>query len=158
MVTVMIVDAVFIKNGTSAQYAGVETYLRDGIKMDRAEILAMKPGRKLDELVAVKVVGWKKYNLGCGDFYAPYSENPMFNILGHVVPEYSTDIAAAFEVVEKFDYLYLFRCTDIPDVIPSDQWECKLNFNSTEYARGKTAAEAFCKAALLAVEVEYEQG
>lgn len=63
----------------------------------------MKPGRELDALVAEKVFGHivfknKKggWSLGEPDYYDQYGEMCLFNPL----PEYSTEISAAWEVVD----------------------------------------------------------
>jgi hypothetical protein len=58
---------------------------------------AMPAGRELDALVAEKVMGWTDINgnaaaVGCG-----LNHNKLWTR----VPDYSTDIAAAWQVVEK---------------------------------------------------------
>lgn len=66
----------------------------------REQILAMKPGRELDALVAEKVMGWT----GVGpdvdaEIYGwPSGHNKELGV--YWVPHYSTDISAAYEVVE----------------------------------------------------------
>ena len=110
--------------------------------MTRDEVLAMKPGRELDALVAEKVMGWKVAQVfdlkdtdgtNIANGITPYS-------IGQRVPHYSTDIAAAWEVVGKFEYIDVRRF--------KDHWGCTV-YGQT--VTGKTAPEAICKAALLAV-------
>jgi hypothetical protein len=68
--------------------------------MTRDDILAMEPGRELDALVAEKVMGWK-------DERPQYDQCMVVNenvggMLGPIrVFAPSTDISAAWEVVEK---------------------------------------------------------
>ena len=84
----------------------------------------MKPGRDLDALIAEKVMG---------------SENNC--------PHYSTDITAAWEVVEKFHKI------DVSHTF--DGWFCSID-TSDEYgqngtwshAQGQSAPHAICLAAL----------
>jgi hypothetical protein len=116
-----------------------------GNGMTREQILAMKPGRELDELMAEKVMGWKR------DFQCWKDQNGRIRTIestsfGSFQP--STDISAAWEVANKFDFFYLFRNPHIYD----GEWECKLVAEDSSrkyYALGKTAPEAICKAALL---------
>lgn len=69
------------------------------------------------------------------------------------VAPYSTDIAAAWEVVEKFEYCYLWL--DTQDLLGTGRraWECKLEAEDarTKYAVAPTAPLAICRAALKAV-------
>lgn len=82
--------------------------------MTRDEVLAMKPGRELDALVAEKVMGWrmKTFPGGGGGFTAWVDENEkvMKLISNSTMSETcyrcdyfrpSTDIAAAWEVEDK---------------------------------------------------------
>lgn len=122
--------------------------------MNREQIMAMKPGRELNYLVAEKVMGWKYHDSMIPCIYPP-GLLPYQNIYGHEVPNYSTDIGAAWEVVEKFDFLYLYRWNNQPCKFECDpgEWECKLSEKGTDgfLGIGKTAPEAICKASLLAV-------
>lgn len=88
----------------------------------------MKPGRELDALVAEKVMGWKwdvSPNTGRRVLEGPSSsgekallaiQNPNRHIGG--LPKYSTDIAPAWEVVEKIKSLTFYNgeqwCTREP--------------------------------------------
>jgi len=96
--------------------------------MTRDEILAMKPGRELDALIAEKVMGWS------------------WGIIGDLIPAYSTDISAAWEVVEEMgDCLHLRQHGE------QGEWEAWFCGYPNSKAHGETAPEAICKAALLAV-------
>jgi hypothetical protein len=56
----------------------------------------MKPGRELDALVAEKVMGYRRHHDDCNTYWVDSDgEEPTHS------HDYSTDIAAAWEVVEK---------------------------------------------------------
>jgi len=115
--------------------------------MTRDEVLAMKPGRELDALVAEKVMGWKAvqvFDLKDTDGTNIANGITPYNI-GQRVPHYSTDIASAWEVVEEMQ---------------NNEWDFTLKNHKRKYeaifgtlynAFAPTAPEAICKAALLAV-------
>lgn len=70
----------------------------------------IKTGRDLDALVAEKVMGWTGIEMSA---YVPYGrdacgndpsgEGGFYNSGRKVLPRYSTDIAAAFSVIEKMN-------------------------------------------------------
>jgi hypothetical protein len=106
-------------------------------KLTRDEILAMEPGRELDALVAEKVMGWTK--VGENAWEAP-------NIKGYpLLPRYSTDIATAWEVVEKIAQ----KWHDFNIGRHHGKWSIGWNYKGSVVDL-KTAPEAICKAALLA--------
>jgi hypothetical protein len=149
--------------------------------MTRDEILRMKPGRELDILIAEKVFGWKRiegphydYNGPCeyGDVLIPpeMSEDEAFAMmppkgkvpLGYFVTQkYSTDISAAWEIIEKFPIFEIekhsiFSSTYfLPPTWPKDGIWCVLMDEKWNrfVGYGETAPEAICKAALLAKNV-----
>lgn len=100
----------------------------------------MKPGRELDALVAEKVMGWTEV-CGYEGEYKGYWK---------ILPKYSTDIAAAWAVVELplFDGWAIGRNA-------SGKWEV---FNPWEnnfvVSVADTAPHAICLAALKAVGYE----
>jgi hypothetical protein len=112
----------------------------------------MKPGRELDAFVAEKVMGWKKQEFvpGVSHEHRWHDQNGQLQISIH---PYSTDIAAAWEVVEKFI---------------KDGWEVVLNVSIREAkitlwndagmairegkAFGSSITHAICLAALKTVE------
>jgi len=140
--------------------------------MAKEEILAMEAGEKLDELIAERIFGarllgvervlWKD-DLGC------VGEKPF-------ATKFSTDISAAWRVVEKIcnwdvDDNMLILKGQAADLEPKDEegkvgwWEAEINGTwgkviaegktapeatwGKVIAEGKTAPEAICKAALL---------
>jgi len=101
--------------------------------MTRDEILAMEPGRELDALVAEKVMGWTHYREEWG------------GVVPDSISHYSTDISAAWEVVEKMGP-FTQLTADIYNGITV--WHC--SFSVVDSVDAVTAPEAICKAALLA--------
>lgn len=138
-------------------------------------------GRELDALVAERVMGWgwqASYKSGkrwfappehCGDLGSEHpatmkeepehpwwlTAEPTENIW--VVPYYSTDISAAWTVLQKF-------CDEESANYPQDvlvewngfHWFCYVNteqmLNPELQGKADTAPEAICRAALKAVE------
>jgi hypothetical protein len=108
----------------------------------------LQAGRELDALVAEKVMG---YTLG-----TPPSPESAINLAGPeypvTVPHYSTDIAAAWQVVEKFkdrDWRFILDKYD-------DGWGIEIELSGGKYGSGavaETAPLAICRVALKAVGV-----
>ena len=107
--------------------------------MTREEIMSMNSGRELDVLIAKNVMGH--------EVFVEYTN-------------YSTDVSAAWEIVEKFNGVIIDRC-DIKtgwriglakDEFVTDSSNCITSDNLVE---ADTAPHAICLAALIAVmEVE----
>ncbi len=104
--------------------------------MTHEEIQNMPAGNKIDMLVELDVFGWPK---GYDD--------------ARDIPPYSTDINAAWKVVEKLreDGLYLTMNADAfsagyPQFNPGSGWWCSFKYS----ALAETAPLAICRAALLA--------
>ena len=124
----------------------------------------LNPGRELDALVAEKVMGWKPYMFPnpIHGFGQP-SELLMdaeSAIELDLIPRYSTDIAAAWKVVEKVKLNIITRYQDkwLCTNVGSDfQFWCEYpnryeNLNDDSYCElGDTAPHAICLAALRAV-------
>lgn len=131
--------------------------------MTREEILAMKPGRELDILVAEKVLGWQwVHGVSLKALYSPsghkgaivWDNGPRWDF--DALPRYSTDIAAAMEVLE----------TMLPSPLiwreherEPHGWHVRLR--TKHYHLGaeivcETLPEAICKASLLALGKEDE--
>ena len=81
--------------------------------------------RKVDVLVAYHVMGWRNIiielvewnHLGeSGKYWLCYIPS------GTHVPCYSTLLTSAWDIVRKFDYLYLYHS----DFINDGKWECKF--------------------------------
>lgn len=127
----------------------------------------MKPGRKLDELIAEKVMSWKwsekEHRVADPDGYSirkllippggewvlkTYQLEPGMNSVNIPVPGYSTDITAAWEVVEKLRHehidlqLHVFNSC-IRAYFDDLEWD--------DYSESDTASHAICLAALKAV-------
>lgn len=122
----------------------------------------MKPGRELDIAIAEKVFGAKVENLSqkhgwridfksnmveCNDFIKSDA-----GIEGSKLKPFSTDIAAAWKVLEKFSHTRLWFNSHF------QKWICEWARPSTPpfvtiivSAAGDTASHAICLAALEAV-------
>lgn len=104
----------------------------------------MPAGREMDALVAEKVMGWANIR------GAVVEQNT--NIVRDV-PSYSTDIAAAWDVVEKINTKKCF--IELKSTFPT--WFAGIfkgfghNYEIIECANEKTAPLAICRAALKAV-------
>jgi len=127
--------------------------------MTRNEVLALKPGRELDALVAEKVMGWVEFSpidptidFGVhGKYRWNYAKDPK-DSKQKPIPLYSEDIADAFEaetkVIEKDPSMYVhalasvvFGHSQVQDI--SDVRKMCMLIHATPEQR--------CKAALLAV-------
>lgn len=135
------------------------------INLTREQILNMPAGREMDTLVAKKVFGWDVHSeiLGGLEVYYTVHHEPLKDcpeelraVTGQIiikrVPDFSTDIAAAWEVVEKLGNMgYTINI----------QWKGKgrvyentaeVSITSNIYTVGHgigTAPIAICKAALM---------
>lgn len=110
--------------------------------MTREEIMSMVPGRELDALVAEKVFGlqvhWEQ-----DDTTDPYPVDEREVI----VDFFSTDILAAWDVLEKFNS---YQISKMP--IGEHKGEVRVFINTNvNWAYAESATEAICKAALIAV-------
>ena len=112
--------------------------------LTREEILAMEPGRELDALVADKVIGMdlvEDTQLQLPRYYLPEYDRTIHRD----VPLYSSDISAAWEVLEYMQD-------------SGWSWDMKMNNLAKEVevrigrgqAVSKSVPEAICKSALIA--------
>lgn len=113
-------------------------------------------GRELDALVAEKVMGWKRYGRrNSGTWTAPGG----FNASAGSWPTYSTDIAAAWEVVEamqKKAWVTEVSADCFVDGRPAGfTAHCWYDDDSRHYATADTAPLAICRAALQAMEARH---
>ena len=130
----------------------------------------MKPGRELDALIAEKVMGWTDVHLHDGTakdtklttlFYGEWVGRPRGEgALRRVLP-YSTDIAAAWEVVEKMraSYSFQLQVPRLPLAGDVFDWSAVFFVRRTPEEWGafhsaSTAPHAICLAALRAVGVD----
>lgn len=123
---------------------------------------SLQPGRELDALIAEKVMGYKNVFSLCprcrgvlteGLFTAAYgcfkcqwsinySEDPI------LAKKYSTEISAAFEVVEKTKLLKNYLLYQYEDI-----WVIQ-DHSERGFCEGTTAPHVICLAALKAIGVE----
>jgi hypothetical protein len=92
------------------------------MKMTREEIIKMPAGREMDVTIGYHVM----------DLVAP----------PEIYPEYSTDIAEAWRVVEKYQNSKIVKRGGF--------YFCDLDQEDYDYSQADTAQLAICKAALLA--------
>lgn len=112
----------------------------------------MNPGRDLDALVAERVMGFLPPGPG---MWWTHPDNPLARYGGP--REYSTDIAAAWQVVERLhgvgDLLSLDYGKFHLDLWDDLHWQARFR-DSEVHACARTAPHAICLAALRAVGVE----
>ena len=105
--------------------------------------------RERDALIAEKVMGWRKVN----NLFEWPAKDSWIHI--YDIPNFSTDIAAAWKVVEKLcsQFNIVLECV-------SFEYNCHVNIpadlGSRVHARASSAQEAICLAALKVVGVELE--
>lgn len=117
----------------------------------------MGPGRELDVLIAERVMGDDLSFRPADRLEDGIKPGAIFYDVQPEPRPYSTDIACAWEVVEKFTDL----CFSLSKV--GDEWECELDSNDGKFLQngptvhvfgsGETAPHAICLAALKAVGV-----
>ena len=114
--------------------------------MTRDEILAMPAGREMKELIAELVMGWERSVIWVDGVRKSALVGPIGIDYYDQFPEWPTDIAAAWEVVEKLIEPHNCDC-DLTTVVQG--WRCVFfgDYSST----AETAPLAICRAALLAV-------
>lgn len=125
----------------------------------------MQPGRKLDAVIAEKVMEYKRWKTPYGvesdvlihlDWYRADGQNgiiqnkALFDLLTQI-PRFSTDIAAAWEVVEKLrekHWYFKLYCHH-------GEWAVLLDHQTaSDEMKGLTAPHGICMAALRAVEYD----
>ena len=119
--------------------------------MTKDEILNMEAGREMDALIAEKVMGWDVHPHRTHYINRDAkNEHPYFVICGDFEP--STDIAAAWQVVEKMssrkDWDEHPVCI-VRNYAFKDMWTVELRDYDFD-ATAETAPLAICRAALLA--------
>jgi hypothetical protein len=117
--------------------------------------------RKIDALVAEHVMGWVVY-FSDGEFVEK-DGTPIHDWRGRegessyrdFVPPYSTDIAAAWEVVKKLeDYDPMIFQYGVPDTPKGWLWFCDFEGTSATH---ENVATAICLAALQAKGIKIEE-
>ena len=123
--------------------------------LTQADISSLPASRELDALVAERVMGWHALRDGhCAECEAMIKEGTLMmsdpqGLVG-VVPDYSTSISAAWEVVEKtrlFDNAHLRR-----DLWNEIRWQIVAEPSEEILASADTAPLAICRAVLKTVE------
>jgi len=141
--------------------------------VSRDDILAMKPGNELNALVAEKIMGWEWHDRewSGGPKFSPMLCRPNSCIGPQAIPDYSTDIATAWEVVQVMPQPFMIQKSYEKEFYEEEydkngtigfeiNW-CDKGYCGIDYCMAqecvnkkiwcKTAPEAICKAALLAV-------
>lgn len=116
--------------------------------MNKEEVLAMETGAMLDSFVAENVMGWEQGGVDHRGERQYLKDGLIQNctIDGTYAWEPSTDISAAWEIIEKLQERELFISVE------ARRENYRANFNKDEpFIYARTAPEAICKAALLAV-------
>lgn len=123
------------------------------MKLTREMIEKEPAGPRMDEWIAEDVMEWKIVGTRNGKGFAiPQSRRYRWMIPGGIVtsdiPEYSTDIAAAWEVVEKITEVNPDRIDGMP---ASSRFMYLFEKGNVWAMSAEEAALAFCRWALLAV-------
>jgi hypothetical protein len=127
--------------------------------MTRDEILKLEAGREMDALIAEKVMGWERreWNHTTGVFFwfdtqkqtgSGWLERDAPNDWNGYLFRPSEDIAAANEVVNKFD---VFEIQKYKDCIGTTFYYAYANSIEEMGEVSSTFPLAICRAALLAV-------
>jgi len=107
------------------------------------DIDKLEAGRELDVLVLKNVFGNEYKHIHNTDYYREGDDYVL-------IPFYSTDIAAAWKVVEKFDEYYIeHNATNYPDA----KIFVMLGDNIDNAIEAETLPLAICRAALKALEI-----
>lgn len=117
------------------------------------EILGIEPGPELDRPIAERVMGWKEgYEFVCDSWGLLYYAN--FGLERKRPWSPSTDIAAAWEVVNELVSKYSFELCSYIDILDNTRVQWLVDFVSTKTIYrvvAPTVPLAVCRAALLAV-------
>jgi hypothetical protein len=124
--------------------------------LTREEILAMEPGPALDEITAEIACGRKVRMLNevtNNSFKPQYDKKVIDEGAGryNIIPRYSSDISAAWEVADKLKIAIIPQSSSAPGnlkYLARAEWDFRQNEIDVFAA---TAPEAISKVALLAV-------
>ena len=106
--------------------------------------------RQIDALVAEKVMGWVESTHKDSMGYLAPPDNPEGFYTDYDIPNYSTDISAAWEVMEKMKEIYE---PDIMYLKLYNKWRADFGYDAT--ILNETAPMAICLAALKAKGIEF---
>ncbi len=125
----------------------------------------LEAGRELDELIALKVMGWSEvwFNEGEHD-YVGFPPDKIGSKVGTVLPRFSTNIADAWQVAEKLKIGVLPWFENNEDVYIAGYegpghiaWYELILYGDTSnvtWAIAKTTPLAICRAALRSIKCE----
>ncbi len=129
--------------------------LRRGGGMTREEIRALLAGREMDRLIAAMLGDREEDGWWFSGFVAGNSDTVKYSDEDGGPRRYSAKIEAAFSAVDalsaRFCWLILEDWRNIPNA--PGKWAALFDFHDghdTGHALGETAAEAICRACLLA--------
>lgn len=142
-------------------------YEGGGRYLTKDEILAMEPGREMDELIdklilngnnyRAKMLKWSRYLLkefwdDPNSYYDEWHRSQEIGPWEYCGPHYSTDISAAWEVVKQFDNMTFRRMREADRHIRHFAYIWLSDTDDTHVmCKAETMPEAICKCALLAV-------
>ena len=113
----------------------------------------IKPGRELDLIIAEKFFGLHIFDTFTGT-KTPVSAIAVIEMerQRESIPRFSTDIAAAWLVVEKFFSQPQVNVYHMNDLVDGSVLACRIRTDKSDItARGVSAPHAICLAALKAV-------
>jgi|ERR1041385_845440 hypothetical protein len=125
------------------------------------DVNQLEAGKQLDARVALEVLGWR-HNADYNNVEAHWSLNifewvDASGIATNILPDFSTDISAAWKVVEKFPAIVIQRATSRDGTRSGYMCSLPLEANGREgqpvkslNAEADTAPLAICRAALAA--------
>lgn len=112
----------------------------------------LEAGRELDALVAEQVMGWRRCSDDGSGYWEGRSPTNILSLILEEVPHYSTDIAAAWQVIGRMrDLCWASHSTDL--TLDSEQPWWAWHFlhgvsQKTVRECADTAPLAICRAAL----------
>lgn len=123
----------------------------------------MSPGRELDALVAEKVMGFATLAGNIFVYDKAYKKGDLATAVSKPIPNYSTDIAAAWDVVEKVSMSIFPPSVQIdPGRYNGSFWMAQItgdesnNYGPVVVQFGSSAPHVICLAALKAVGVSFD--
>ena len=128
--------------------------------MTRDEILKLEAGKELDALVATEVMGWHGGNPSwitqegkCTGWLSRFETDSLAEEFNP-----STDISAAWQVVEKMKEKYWMAINTSMSSLQETEWGVEWSKNGViekvDFVLAPTAPLAICRAALLAMEAK----
>lgn len=122
----------------------------------RDEVLSMPAGRELDAVVAERVMGFRWFTSPCANVSVPVADDSW-----QYLPAFSTDIAAAWKVVERLGEMgYTLdiqwkgkgRVYEFTSEVSASRWD---DYGFRDYHAVGSMPYAVCMVALQAVSVDH---